>query len=234
MDARLVFVEGMIGAGKSTTAERFASRLISRGEDARAYLEFAEDHPIRTKAVDRLRAVHPERVWKPDDVGEDGLALDSRVYAADQWDRLAERCLHGRQTIILESTLLQNSVLPAFVAGAPAGKCREIFTRIERRVASARPLLVYLRPTDIVSAIKRVHRARGEVWAAWNVTSVSAFPWARTRNLSGRNAVVELYREWECVVQELFDQCSFSKLMIDDPQEDWDATLRRICHQARP
>jgi hypothetical protein len=130
VSARLILVEGMIGAGKSTTARQVASWLVGRGEDARVFSEFAADHPIRTKAIDRLRAVHPEPVSKPDDVGQDGLAADPRVYEIDQWRRLAERCRDRRQTVVLESTLLQNSVLPAFVNGAPADIVPDDFWRV--------------------------------------------------------------------------------------------------------
>jgi predicted kinase len=219
---RLILIEGMIGAGKSTMAGRLERRLTARGEKARAYLEFAEDHPIRTKAVDLLRAAHPEPVWAPGDVGEDGLARDRSVYAVEQWGRLATRCRDAGQTVILESTFLQNSVMPPFLNGAPAGKCQKIFTRIEEQLAPARPLLVYLRPADTAAAVARVHGARSAAWTDWNMASVAAFPWARSRDLHGREAVIALYRAWEVVVE------------LNDPQDDWDAALRHIDEKARP
>ncbi|GAB2855210.1 hypothetical protein GCM10027176_67200 [Actinoallomurus bryophytorum] len=234
MGAHLILVEGMIGAGKSTMAGRLEHRLTARGEKARAYLEFAEDHPIRTKAVDLLRAAYPEPVWAPGDVGEDGLARDRSVYSPQQWGRLAERCGNGGRTVILESTFLQNSVLPAFLNGAPAGKCQEIFARIEEQLAPARPLLVYLRPADTAAAVERVHGARSAAWTDWNMASVAAFPWARSRDLHGRDAVIALYRAWEGVVDELLAGYPFPKIILSDPQDDWDAALRHIEEKARP
>jgi hypothetical protein len=225
MTPRLILIEGMIGAGKSTMAGRVAQSL---GEDVRVYSEFAAGHPIRTKAVDLLRATHIEPVWVPGDVGDDGLARDADVYSVGQWGHLAGRCRREERTVVLESTFLQNSVLPAFVNGAPAGKCAEIAARIECEMAPARPLLAYLRPTDIAAAIHRVHRDRGPEWAAWNAGSVAAFPWARSRDLRGPDAVIALYRAWEDVVDDLFDRYAHPKIMIEDPQDDWDAALRRI------
>lgn len=233
MDTHLILIEGMIGAGKSTMAGRLERRLVARGEKARAYLEFAEDHPIRTKAVDLLRAAYPEPVWAPGDIGEDGLARDRSVYAVEQWGRLAERCRDGGRTVILESTFLQNSVLPPFLNGAPAGKCQEVFGRIEEQLTPARPLLVYLRPTDTAAAVERVHGARSTAWTDWNMASVAAYPWARGRNLHGRDAVIALYREWERVVEELYEGYAFPKITIHDPQDDWDGALNRIYGKAR-
>jgi hypothetical protein len=261
--ARLILIEGMIGAGKTTTARQVETWLTSRGEDARAFDEFAQDHPIRTRAVDQLRAHYRELAAGGDGAadgdgaaGGDGAAdgagaaggeraepsstveladgASPGTYAAGQWRRLAERCRHGRQTIILESAFLQNSVMPAFIDGAPAAAVTEISTVIEREAAAAEPLLIYLRPTDIASAIARVHHARGEAWAAQNMAWVANRPWARRRNLRGREAVVELYRAWEGVVDELYGRYPFSKLMMSDPQLDWEAALARIYQAVRP
>ena len=124
--------------------------------------------------------------------------------------------------------------MPAFIDGAPAEAITEIFTVIEREAAAAEPLLIYLRPTDIASAIARVHHVRGEAWAAQNMAWVASRPWARSRNLHGLEAVVELYRAWERVVDELYGRYPFPKLMVSDPQRDWEAALARIYRAVRP
>jgi hypothetical protein len=231
--AHLVLVEGMIGAGKSTTARWLADWLTGRGENAVAFCEFEPDHPIRTRAVDRLRASHPEPVQKPGDIGPDGLSRDASVYEVRQWSRLAEDCVRTQRTVVLEATFLQNSVLPAFVNGAPVAKVLEIARRIQHRVTAANPLLVYLRPTDIAAAIDVVHATRGEPWSSWNLESVATYPWARERDLHGKAAIVEMYLAWERVVDELFERYPYPKVMVLDPQRDWAAARRTITRAAR-
>jgi hypothetical protein len=231
--ARLILIEGMIGSGKTTTAKRVENWLSRRGEDTRAFCEFDEDHPIRTRAVDQLRAAGPRASGCPGHAGN-GMADEPGVYAASQWRRLAERCMRGRQTVILEGSFLQNSVMPAFIDGAPADAVTEVFTTILRQAAPAAPFLVYLRPADIASAIARIHHSRGQPWAARNVAYVENSPWARRRNLRGPGAVVELYQAWEAIVSPLYDWYPFSKLMVTDPQHDWPAALTRIGTAIRP
>ncbi|HEX5404933.1 MAG TPA: hypothetical protein VFX16_21805 [Pseudonocardiaceae bacterium] len=225
---RLILIEGMIGAGKSTTAQWLGGRLAERGDNAIAYAEFAPDHPVRTKAVDRLRAAYPEPVWTQNDVGPDGLALDPTAYSVDQWGRLAEHCAREQWTVVLESTFLQNSVLPLFVNGAPLVKLREIVDRIQDRIAAAEPLLIYLRPTDIDAAIAHAHATRDPVWTKWNIASAESYPFAVARNLRGRDAVIGLYEEWERVVDDVLDRWPYRALLVADPQQDWPAALASI------
>ncbi len=117
---RLILIEGMIGAGKSTTAERLAARLTAAGEDICIFGEFADDHPIRTKGADRARMV-------------DLPSADA--YAASQWDGLATRCASGSPTVILESAFLQNSVMPYFIDDCSLAVVQEVFADIAARIA---------------------------------------------------------------------------------------------------
>ena len=228
--AQLILIEGMIGSGKTTTAMRVGDWLAGQGENARVFREGAADHPIRTRAEDRLRAAAG-----PQPPGPPGSAAGSPGgYPDDQWRRLAERCLRGRQAIILEGSFLQNSVMPAFIDGAPVRAVSEIFTGIVRQAAPAEPLLVYLRPADIGAAVAHVHRTRGEPWSSRNLAFVEASPWARRRGLRGLDAVVRLYQAWEPVVTQLCRRYPFPKVMVTDPQRDWQAALARICAAVRP
>ena len=209
---RLILIEGMIGAGKSTTAERLAAWLTNVGKDVRAFDEFADDHPIRSRSVDLLRGAAPAS--RPD------------AYDPAQWDALADRCARGSQIVIVESTFLQNSVMPSFIDDEPIAVVREVFADLATRIAPAEPLLVYLRPSDVAAAIRRVHADRGEPWSSRNYAFVSACRWARRRRLVGEPALIALYHAWEQVVDELLPV--IDSLLVVDPQRDWENAMRQI------
>ena len=112
---QLILIEGMIGAGKSTTAERLAAMLTEGGGNVHAFLEFADNHPIRTLGVDLVRT---------------GARAPGSVYDPGQWHTFADCCAQGTTTVILESTVLQNSVMPLFVDDAPIAVVKKLFALI--------------------------------------------------------------------------------------------------------
>jgi hypothetical protein len=226
-EPRLIFVEGMTGAGKSTTALHVAEWLVARGERARSYHEMDDDNPIRTRGVDAMRANHPQAARLPG-VGADGFATDPAVYAPEQWGTLARRCREGDESVVLESRYLQNSVQPRYLAGAPAEKVRDGFVKIRAQVARAEPLLVYLSPTDVRGHIRHTLETRPEDWVRWLLASFSGYGWATRRGLTGEEAVVGFYEDWEQLAAELFALHSGPKLWVDDPQTDWEGTHARI------
>lgn len=116
--------------------------------------------------------------------------------------------------------------MPLFVDGAPVAVVKEAFADIASRIAPVAPLLVHLRPTDNVDAVRRVHADRGEPWSSRNHAFVSGSPWARRRGLVGQQAVVEPYRAWEQLVDELLP--TVESVVVRDPQRDWDGALRRV------
>jgi hypothetical protein len=226
-----VLIEGMIGAGKSTLAARVADWLVAHGRPARAVTEFASDNPIRTPHSDRLR--HQLRAPAASDVGSDGLARDISTYGLEQWSRLAAAARPDAPVMVMESYLLQASVLPLVLKEATEECVIGTFDAIMARLVSAMPLLVYLRTPDIGTSLARTRAQRGRAWSVQNVEWVSAQPWARARRLTGPATVETFYRTWEPQAEALVARAPVSTLMIDDAASDWDQALRRLCQALR-
>jgi hypothetical protein len=223
----LVFIEGMTGAGKSTTARNVAAWLEARGEPVHLYHEMDPDNPIRTKGVDAMRSNHPQ-VGRLPDVGPDGFALDPSVYGPTQWSDLARRSIEGPETLVLESRYMQNSVQPRYMAGAPAEKVYDGFAKIAERIAPASALLVYLRQSDVAAMTARTLVERGAPWAPWLVETFSAHAWAKQRGVTGEEAIAGFYEDWEKVAARLCEIHRGPSVVLTDAHADWDGSLREI------
>jgi len=223
----LILIEGMTGAGKSTTARQIAERLQAEGQPARWYHELGDDNPIRSKAVDFMRRNHPH-VEPLSDVGPDGFARDPSVYALDQWGRLTERARQGAEVTVLESRYLQNSVQPRFMNGAPVEKVVDGFRKLAAEIAPAEPLLVYLAPRDVRAHLEATLAARDAAWASWFLDSCSSWSWSKAHGLRGEAALFGFYEAWERIAAELFALHPGPKLWLDDPQEDRAAAFQAI------
>ena len=233
--ARLILIEGMIGSGKTTTAMRVGDWLACRGEQARVFCECAAGHPIRTRAEDRLRAAAcrspPGRRAARRAAGPRAAPACTRPVSGAG---AAERCLCGREYNHLGKQLpakLRHAGLHRRCARAhgQSDLHHDPAAGRTRRTASGISAAGRYRRGD------RAHPSHpGEPWSSRNVAFVENSPWARRRNLRGQDAVVKLYQAWEPVVTQLYSRYPFPKIMVTDPQHDWQATLTRICATARP
>jgi hypothetical protein len=152
---KLILIEGMIGAGKSTTAGRLGARLTEEGHDVRVFHEFADDHPIRTRLADILQGVS---------------ASPDGVYHADQWNALADRCVRGPHVVILESAFLQNSAMPHFFHHDRACRSADLVRAVDARV----PLAVrsLLTTTLVALALAAAIQRRNLFGPRWAPTSL--------------------------------------------------------------
>jgi hypothetical protein len=213
---RLVIVEGIMGAGKSTTTRNLALRLGASDIPAVGITEGVSPHPIRFDWDQPWSEMRPAQLA--------GLQLAKwRAFVTDalMQDRISivdGQLFHGNLTALLlleaDTELMGNY-------------CRDILAT----VAPLRPLLVYLRQDDIEHAIRVVSAQRGDAWVDYQVNWKLASPYARRRGLAGLDGLVALYRDYRAFTDELFANLAIAKISIDTSQQEW-TTYERLIDRA--
>jgi len=155
----LVLVEGFPGSGKSTTAQWLASQWTRQGRRCRWFYEQVPDHP-----VSRPLGTGGDRSW--DAWREDRLG-HWRAFAAD---------LVAAPLTILESALLQHSVLSMLRRDVDADTIVDYVQHIADTIRGCSPRLIYLRVPDPEAAYRAILARRGAYWRAHHALLERAVP----------------------------------------------------------
>ncbi len=198
INRHMILIEGPIGAGKTSLALRLAEVLEAKGLEARAFLEFDPDHPIRTEQVDLLSGREPE----------------PKAYGLEPWARLAAQCVVNRGIVLLDATLIQNTLLPAFAAGAPDEQILHLATTRLAAIAKAKPMVVYLHVDDMADHLQRLHRSSAPPWSAGNLAWIDGTAWAQARGQRGMAALIGFHKAWQIWVETWLAQLGDTSLVL--------------------
>jgi thymidylate kinase len=148
--ARLIILDGITGAGKTTAGEIVARRLAARAIPCRFYPELEPGHP--------LRICGPPIRFETENVKRDYERTTRQLWARFAADRLADDAV-----TVIESWLFQDTVGWCVGWGRPGlgeARARALFQTIARLIQPLRPALVYFLIDDVRAHLQRTHASR--------------------------------------------------------------------------
>jgi predicted kinase len=215
----IFLIEGPIGAGKTSLAMHLAQALEAKGVEARAFLEFDSDHPIRTEQVDLLSGREPE----------------AKAYGPEPWARLAAQCVVNQGVVLLDATLIQNTLLPAFASGLADEHILQLASTRLAALAKVKPLIVYLHVDNMADHLERLHESSSPDWSARNLAWIDGTKWAKDRGQTGMAALVAFHEAWQRWVEAWLAQQGETSLVLPAQSAEI-ATLSQLVlnHAAKP
>jgi len=216
MSTRLILVDGIIGSGKSTTAQWLYRLLSEHGVPAVWHHEQDVGHPLyehhQLEAAARLS-------------GEACLAFHRA--ALGRWQTVADRA-GSEPVVVLESSFLQAPVASMHLSGCAPEAIVEQVGRTARVVDALRPLLVYLRPHDVAASVRWICEQRGPEFVDYLRDTISATPYGARRAPVETAAVTVFIEELAVLFDETVASLGLEVLTADAGREPWETVRRRI------
>jgi thymidylate kinase len=207
----LVFVEGLPGSGKSTTAQWIAHEMERQGRPTRWIYEEEVPHPV-------LGAAHgPWASWKE--------WLRDRLSA---WASFAAAARTSELATVVDSTFLQASVASTLRRGLDPDLILAYLDRVADLVRPLDPALVYFLEAEPDTAFRKICETRGMAWTLHHIAACDGAKWARARGTSGLDGLLAYWREHARVCDVAASRSRLRTLTVESRVEDWPGRRRLI------
>src|SRR5262249_54474747 len=157
-DTRFIFVEGIMGAGKSTTAEFITDQLQRNSINAQFMFEGPTidepHHPLRV-ATD---LPHPNAAWL--DVTVDGFISLSM----DKWRAFAREARQSASVTVCDGLLFHGNMTDLLLMDAAPAVLHDYVDGVIESVEALHPTVIYFYHADIARALRTVCDDRGSDW----------------------------------------------------------------------
>lgn len=217
MPTRFLFVEGIIGSGKTTTCAFIGDELVRQGMASRVLSEGGDDHTLRIA----LELPHPNAVWR-DTTPDDFIAR-----SLDAWRRYAEQAASSVAVTVCDGLLFHGNLTDLLMMNADAATLHRYAGNILKTLASLQPAVIYLYPSGVARALRAICNARGAGWEAYQINWKTNSPYAVQRGLRGFDGLVRLYQDYRTLCDAIFAELPVPRLgLLNDG--DWPAAYAHI------
>jgi hypothetical protein len=204
--SRLVIVEGIMGSGKSTTVLRLADRLKTSGVAVLGITEGTNPHPIRFD-------------W--DVPWADMPATQLATSAAAHWYAYAKSAAMSESITVVDGQLFHGNLTSLFLLDADVTLIRGYVHDVVAAIKPLRPLLIYFHQDDVDRAIRTIAAERGDAWVTYQLGWKLASPYAVRHGLAGLEGLIELYRDYRRLTDQLYAELDIPKIRIETSGQEW-------------
>ena len=210
-----------MGAGKSTTAAFLTDQLRRHGIAARFMPEGPTidepDHPLRVAT----ELPHPNAAWRDVTVDE---FIDRSVR---KWHAFAREVQQSAPITVCDGLLFHGNMTDLLLMDAEPPVLHRYVAQVIESIHTLHPMVIYFYHVDVAQALRTVCEERGSAWEAYQVNWKVASPYGVRRSLRGFEGLVQLYRAYRAVSDDILAQLTVPTLAIRN-DGDWATYYRDI------
>ena len=227
IDTKLILIEGIIGSGKTTTAENLADIIYQNGREAVWYHENAPQHPLNNY-FSRILQDNYGKIFNIDLLFSKIRQNDPEVDTLSLWRLLENSCLTDTKIKIIESRFWQHESMYWLLMNFDLKKVMRRQQEITKILSTSKPFLIYLANDEVSSVIKNIFETRPDEWKQWVLWLFGEHPYFTDHNLSGINGLIKFFEVWNEIAEKLFDLYPYSKLLLRNSHNDWSTANRTL------
>ncbi|MEO8970917.1 MAG: hypothetical protein ABI406_04860 [Ktedonobacteraceae bacterium] len=207
-NTRFIFVEGIMGSGKSTTAEFLTEQLQQHGFAARFLLEGPTieepEHPLRVAT----EFPHPNAIWLD-------LTVEEFIgRSLQKWHNFVQATRQSETITVCDGLLFHGNMTDLLIMNAEPQVLYQYVAQVIECLHSLHPVVIYFYHKDIARAIRTICDERGSEWEAYQVNWKVASPYGVQQSLQGFDGFVQLYQNYRAICDDIFAQLTLPKLPI--------------------
>jgi hypothetical protein len=215
---KAIFIEGIIGSGKSTTA-RFLNTYLNQHQIAAQFMpEGGHDHPLRLSST----LPHPFQVWSD-------MTIDQFItHSLDKWRAFVQMAQCSESVTVFDGQLFHGNMTDLLLMNADPLVLRNYISQVIDQLQTLTPVLIYFYQANVAQALRVVCDTRGSEWETYQVNWKLPSPYGRQRGLAGFVGLVDLYQDYRGISDTISASLPIPTLKIDNTEGKWTAYYREI------
>jgi len=215
LNTKLIFVDGITGSGKSTTAHFIARQIEKNGLKVKWFHEEETDHPLTlTKANEG-------------ESDADYVQRNLKEYPK-KWIDFVDKVKDDDCIYIMESYLFQDIIYLPVETNIEKQTIKELVHKLCSIVACLNPVVIYFHQEDVESALRANWQRRDEVWKNRVFDLAEKTLFCTSRNFRGKIAYIKMWQEISEIASELFAELTFPKIQLENSKPDWRNIRKQI------
>jgi len=215
INTKLIFVDGITGSGKSTTAHFLARQLEKNGIKTKWFYENEKDHPLYNIEWNGDKNIHE-------------YYLRNMLAYPNKWNDFINSIKDDDCVYIVESYLFQYQICGALSEDCEKETIKQFILKLCSLAACLNPVIVHFYQSDIAKGQRENWQRRGDNWKNWQIDRYGSGAYCINRNLKGEEAVIRYWQGLSELSIEIFEELAFPKLKIENSEYNWDDYKKRI------
>lgn len=210
INTKLILIDGMTGAGKSTSAHFLGRQLEKNNIKVRWYPEEKQNHPlVYSSPTDKSLTPEERR----------NAYLEGYP---KQWACFAKEAAEFDGVTIIESYLIQYALISLVSAEKDRRTIADFAHLLLKQIAELNPVIIYLYSNDIHKGLWMNLNRRGDEWKEWYLSRLEKSPYAQKHELNGEETALHFLTELTQSAEIFLKETTFPVLKIENSQQNWE------------